>query len=77
MVIVGKRNCPSCGRDALTIDVMNCCAECQECGLKIMPEMVNEKYYSEEKRHKLIIDAIDAYKMIKEFSDGTEDWRDF
>lgn len=77
MTMVGKMNCPSCGRNALTIDVTNGCAECYECGFKITPEMANEKYCSEEKRHKLIIDAVNVYKTIKEFSDGTEDWRDF
>lgn len=77
MSLVGKINCPSCERNALTIDVAKGCAKCHECGLKITPEMVNEKYCSGEKRHKLIIDAIDAYKTIKEFSDGTEDWRNF
>lgn len=77
MTMVGKMNCPSCGRNALTIDVTNGCAECHECGFKITPEMANEKYCSEEKRHKLIIDTVNAYKTIKEFSNGTEDWRDF
>ena len=77
MAIVGKINCPSCGRDALKIDVKNGCAECHECGFKIRPETAKEKYYSWEKHHKLILDAVDAYKTIKEFSDGTEDWRDF
>ena len=77
MAIVGKIDCPSCGKSALTIDVANGCAKCHECGLKITPEMVNEKYCSGEKCHKLIIDAVNAYKSIKEFSDGTEDWRDF
>ena len=46
MAIVGKINCPSCGRDALKIDVKNGCAECHECGFKIRPETAKEKYYS-------------------------------
>lgn len=33
MTMVGKINCPSCGRNALTIDVANGCAECHECGV--------------------------------------------